>query len=332
MEDEQYNEIKNVKIDRPHIVILGAGASLAAFPEGDKYGNRLPLMNNLVEIIGLLPIFQKHGVEIKNSNFESIFSDIYKNSNSPELINELEDAIYDYFSKLELPDNSTIYDYLVLSLRAKDVIATFNWDPLLFQAVWRNHKVAKMPHIIFLHGNTGTGYCLKCKVKGPAGHVCNKCGAAYQNSKLLYPVEHKDYTSDLSIAGEWNMVQKYLEQAYMVTIFGYSAPKTDIEAIKLLKSAWGKINDRSLEQFEIIHKPDSEEDGVIKPWADFIHTHHYQLADNYFNSWLAKHPRRTCDAMWSQLMDVVFLDDNLVQQNLSLSELQDWHKELINNE
>jgi hypothetical protein len=38
---------------RPHVYILGAGASYAAFPRGEKTGRKLPLMNNLVEILQL---------------------------------------------------------------------------------------------------------------------------------------------------------------------------------------------------------------------------------------------------------------------------------------
>ncbi len=38
---------------RPHIVILGAGASVATFPNGDANGNIIPLMNNLIELLGL---------------------------------------------------------------------------------------------------------------------------------------------------------------------------------------------------------------------------------------------------------------------------------------
>ena len=33
-------EIADVRIGRPHVVILGAGASLAAFPDGDRNGRR----------------------------------------------------------------------------------------------------------------------------------------------------------------------------------------------------------------------------------------------------------------------------------------------------
>ncbi|MHA1748548.1 MAG: hypothetical protein ACTSXN_02865 [Promethearchaeota archaeon] len=39
-----------------------------------------------------------------------------------------------------MTESPTIYDYLILSLRKKDVIATFNWDPLLVQAAWKNRN------------------------------------------------------------------------------------------------------------------------------------------------------------------------------------------------
>src|SRR5579859_4661418 len=37
----------------PHVVILGAGASRAAFPDGDAKKRRLPLMADLIECLGL---------------------------------------------------------------------------------------------------------------------------------------------------------------------------------------------------------------------------------------------------------------------------------------
>jgi hypothetical protein len=37
----------------PHVVLLGAGASLAAFPNGDANGNKLPLMNDLIATVGI---------------------------------------------------------------------------------------------------------------------------------------------------------------------------------------------------------------------------------------------------------------------------------------
>lgn len=59
----------------------------------------------------------------------------------------------------------------------------------------------------------------------------------------------------------------------MVTIFGYSAPKSDVEAIAMLKKAWGAVEDRKFEEIEIVDLCD--EDEVIKSWDDFIYTNHY---------------------------------------------------------
>ena len=38
--------------NEPHVVILGAGASKAAFRHGDANGRSVPLMNELPEILG----------------------------------------------------------------------------------------------------------------------------------------------------------------------------------------------------------------------------------------------------------------------------------------
>jgi len=46
-------EISHATFGRPHVVLLGAGASYAAFPDGDKNGRKLPLLKDFVEVIGL---------------------------------------------------------------------------------------------------------------------------------------------------------------------------------------------------------------------------------------------------------------------------------------
>ena len=38
MEVSVQQEIEQIEMERPHVVILGAGASYAAFPNGDKHG------------------------------------------------------------------------------------------------------------------------------------------------------------------------------------------------------------------------------------------------------------------------------------------------------
>lgn len=51
MEVSAEQEIKQIQMDKPHVVILGAGGSYAAFPNGDRNGKKLPLMNNFVETL-----------------------------------------------------------------------------------------------------------------------------------------------------------------------------------------------------------------------------------------------------------------------------------------
>src|ERR1700722_15150472 len=83
-------------------------------------------------------------------------------SQYPDLIKRIEDIIENYFAFMQLPEEATIYDYLILSLREKDIIATFNWDPFLAQAFARNMEVIgfrNMPKIVFLHGNVAMGVC-----------------------------------------------------------------------------------------------------------------------------------------------------------------------------
>ena len=105
--------------------------------------------------------------------FEDFYSSIYETK--PKLASEVEDKIYTYFSSFKIPDELTLYDYLILFLREKDCIATFNWDPLLNQALKRNLPILydyglKPPKIIYLHGNVAAGHCPnKCTM----GHIEN---------------------------------------------------------------------------------------------------------------------------------------------------------------
>ena len=120
------------------------------------------------------------------------------------------------------------------------------------------------------------------------------------------PIKKKDYKSEIVIDKSWKELQKNLKRAYMVTIFGYSAPKSDIEAVSMLKEAWGTPEERNLEEIEIIDIRD--EDEVILSWKDFIHTHHYSYYNNFFDSTLGRFPRRSCEATFDRLMNCLFLD------------------------
>lgn len=323
-------ELKKIFVGRPHVILLGAGASRAAFPQGDKTGLKLPLMSDFAEILGLGHILKKFGVDYTGRNFEEVYSDLYEQVEHKEARDEIEDHIRNYFARMELPDPPTLYDHLVLSLREKDVIATFNWDPFLFQACARNYKFARPPRLIFLHGNVAIGYCATDRIKGPAGYCCSKCGRPFIASTLLYPIKQKDYASDQFIDSEWQGLRGALKTAYVFTIFGYRAPQSDAEAIRLLKEGWGSPEQRALEQIEIIDiRPEGE---LAETWEPFIHTHHYETTQSFYDSRSGCHPRRSCDAVWRQMMEIEFLDDNPIPRSLPFNDQLSWYQQLIDAE
>ena len=122
-----------------HVVILGAGASIAStFRNNELNGKQLPSMDNFIDVVGLNDIIDSIPKNLVAKNFEELYSNLHKaNPKSKEII-EIERRVYGYFKDMKLPNEPTIYDHLVLSLRPRDLIATFNWDPFLFQAFNRN--------------------------------------------------------------------------------------------------------------------------------------------------------------------------------------------------
>jgi hypothetical protein len=323
-------EIAQVKVQRPHVVILGAGASLASVPNGDKNGTELPLMNNFVEVLKLSAMLHNAGVHFEDENFEDVYDRLYRDNKHSTIRRELEGRIYDYFNSLELPETPTIYDHLVLSLREKDVIATFNWDPFLTQAYRRNSKRVKLPKLYFLHGNVTIGYCETDRVMGVNWNPCSQCGQPFTPSKLLYPISEKDYHLDGFISTQWEELQHKMKNSFMVTIFGYGAPKSDVSAMELLKQGWGDKYQRTLEQTEMINI--MTEDELRATWAPFIHTHHYDVFDGFYRASIANHPRRTGEAWLNQYVDRMYLESNPIPRDLDFPDLWEWFSELGNAE
>ena len=151
--------------EMPHLVLLGAGASLASFPNGDKNGKKLPLMNSLVEKLDLYNYIPDK-FESLITDFEKLYSNISNDASLSSVKKTIDKKVYDYFYEMDIPDKPTIYDYLVLSLRKKDLIATFNWDPLLLKTIRRHSKIINLPKVAFLHGNVAVGVCIHCNIKG----------------------------------------------------------------------------------------------------------------------------------------------------------------------
>ncbi|MFW9988894.1 MAG: hypothetical protein ACFFC3_09585 [Candidatus Odinarchaeota archaeon] len=316
-------EIIQIKMKAPHVVILGAGASRAACPNGDVNGKKLPIMNDFIQNIGLKEL-EDLGFD-NNTNFEVVYSYLCDNKEFDKIRSNIEQKIYDYFEKIEMSDSPNLYDYLILSLRKKDVIATFNWDPLLIQAAWKNRNF-DLPNLLFLHGNVGIGYCKDCIKTTLKQFPCNSCGKKLEPAPLLYPIIKKDYFTNDFVRSQWKTLQKYIKSAFWITIFGYSAPKYDTGAIELMKLAWGQINERNMEQIEIIDIKNQEE--LRETWTDFIFSHHWEAHNNFFDSWIANHPRRTGEAYLNQYLEAKFIDNNPIPRGVSFPELQKFFQTL----
>lgn len=321
-------EISQIEMHRPHVILLGAGASKQAFPNGEKYGRQLPLMKDFTSIVPISHMLDREGISHAGRNFEEVYTKLSLRPDCAPLRSELESAVRTYFASLRIPDEPTLYDHLVLSLRKKDVIATFNWDPFLIQAIRRNQVLRdRCPRIIFLHGNAAAGFCLRDNMHGALGTACSKCQEPFGPSTLLFPVAEKAYDSHPEIADAWSAVRLAFENAFMVTIFGYGAPASDAAAVGLLQGAWGTPNDRSMEQFEIVDT--RPRDSLRDSWSGFIHTHHYEVHESIYDSWLFKHPRRSGEAYLNQYLQAMFVEDNPIPRIGTFEELYRFFEPLI---
>lgn len=314
----------------PHLVLLGAGASLAALPHGDKRGCRPPLMSNFVSTLGLEPLLRAHGVRHAPDDFEKLYGALQANPPLGELLVELDRRIRDYFACFTLPDAPTLYDHLLLSLRRKDIVATFNWDPLLVQAYERNLRFTReLPTLAVLHGSVAVGYCpTHLDRSGRPGTRCGACDRERVPTPLLYPVEHKDYLSDPFIARQWDAVGRALRQANLVTVFGYSAPRSDCRAVQLLRSAWTGRRLREVLNTEVIDvKPE-----VDATWRSVFYSRHREVCPDFYDSWLARHPRRTCEAAFRRFRLNQRQPSDSLPAKASFAELYAWLAPLLRAE
>ena len=316
-----------------HVVILGAGASIAScIHNPEPNGLTLPSMDNFIKVLDLHDIVEAANIDVEHHDFELVYSVLHGLNPNSTYVKDLEERVTTYFERLTLPPTPTIYDYLVLSLRPKDLIATFNWDPFLYQAWCRNRHVGLPPRISFLHGSVSIGYSIEDEKAGPVGWCSKATGSRFVPSRLLYPVTQKDYNSDVFIAREWERLERGLRDAKRITIFGYGAPNTDVEAVELMSRAWGKPEERNLEQIELI---DIQPQNVVRErWSRFIHTHHYDYCTSYFDSILADFPRRTGERYIHQFFPMspseAFQEPNTVPRVFpTLDDMWEWFQPLI---
>lgn len=323
-------DIKNNTNDAPHVVILGAGASVAAFPNGDLNGRRLPLMRNLVEVVGLEPLLSAYGISSGFEDFESLYDRLVSSNADPKLLQALESKVRAYFEEMVLPDEVTIYDQLLLSLREKDLVASFNWDPFLPLAVKRNRRLRRLPKVAFLHGNVAVGSCLHDRRSGFLDQQCSICGKPFAPSKLLFPVKQKNYSDDPFVHAEWERLRWFLSHAYFVTIFGYSAPVTDVEAKTLMLQKWKENPWRDLAEIDIV---DIRERGDLEStWNDFFVRQHYSIRNSVSKTCSFRNVRRSCEAFAMATLQNAPWSENPFPETKDLTELHRWLEPLLREE
>lgn len=285
----------------PHVVIVGAGASIAAC-KTDRNGKEVPLLKNIHNILGLTDELKKYNFSDEQmEDFEKLFSDINGKAEYRDLQKKLEYEVYNYFSELQIPDEPTLYDYLVLSLTEKDAIISFNWDPFLMQAYKRNICVGNLPELIFPHGNAGVGLCDDCRTKGYANCLCPECFKELKPMPLLYPVGKKNYNSMSIIVNEWNIAKSVLSKAAGITIYGYGAPVTDIEAVELMQSANYMSQMKEIAPFTIINLAENEEEQR-KKWSEFYAVRTFLYCNKLEETLLWRNPRVSLETFFDAIL------------------------------
>lgn len=76
-----------------HVVILGVGASIVStFRNSELNGKRLPSIDNFIEVVGLANIVQKIPQNLVVTNFEELYSNLYKDNPKSDEILEILDG------------------------------------------------------------------------------------------------------------------------------------------------------------------------------------------------------------------------------------------------
>lgn len=91
-------EIFEIENTRPHVVILGAGATIATIPNGDKNGNPCSVMHGFIHNLGLDTILATVKLNTKSENIEDIYSELYERGDECKAVREqLEEANFPIF-------------------------------------------------------------------------------------------------------------------------------------------------------------------------------------------------------------------------------------------
>ena len=275
-----------------HLVILGAGSTIATIPNGDKNGEESYTLANLLKDKTFTSFLEKVQRNFSTNDVEDLCKQLYKEDRP--LYYEFESLVRKKYARLELPEEFTILDRLVLSLTSNDAIVSFNWDDLVIQAYQRMRDYVPeemLPILAFPHGNAQTVYNNK--------HYTSKrivTSPGWFDSPLNMPVDEIDYKSDVFINSQWHILDFFMRNAQMITFFGYRGPDSDEQDLKHLDELFAK--NEICDKIEIIDKDQESAVEVAKRLERFKMQPNwlYPCAD-FWHSTIAKYPRRTLSVL-----------------------------------
>jgi hypothetical protein len=143
-------------------------------------------------------------------------------------------------------------------------------------------------------------------------------------------MKEKNYTDDPFISSQWESLQFYIQYAYRITIFGYSAPVSDVDARELMLKVWRANQVRDFSQLEVVDIKSKKQ--LKETWSDFIVRNNYGFLKKIFDTYMFHYPRRSCDAFAGATLQQRPWKENKMSWFKSLDELQQWVTPLVEEE
>lgn len=276
-----------------HLVILGAGSTIATIPNGDKNGMFAYTLNNFLSDPYFKDFLSTLDSKYNGLEVETLCNKMY--TEDKELYNKFEALIRQKYALLELPDKFTLLERLIMSLNSDDAILSFNWDDLIIQAYNRVNKFIPnvlLPQIGFPHGNAQA-----CYNEIRYGSKRNPDNQNLMDSPLNMPIDELDYKNNSFIKLQWQLFDFYIRNCQMITFFGYKGPISDKEdlnhMVEILKKnqICGKIEiiDKSRDSAQEVAENLKQLVYITKQEADCCGT--------FYESRIAQFPRRTLKSL-----------------------------------
>jgi len=310
-----------------HLVILGAGSTIATIPNGDKNGEFSYTLANLLNDRCFTSFVKKAQAKgFQTSDVEDLCNQLYKDDKP--LYDEFESLVRAKYASLELPEEFTILDRLVLSLTPNDAIVSLNWDDLVIQAYQRMSRYVPeemLPILAFPHGNAQAVYNNK--------HYTSKrivTNTSWFDSPLNMPVNEIDYKSDIFIGSQWKILDFYIRNAQMITFFGYRGPDSDEQDLKHLDKLFAK--NEICDKIEIIDKDLESSIQVAKGLKRFKMQPNWLFpCADFWHSTIAKYPRRTLSAIgnWNYSANTSTKEETLAEFLSHVGPLIDEEQDII---